>query len=62
MNGYRSHLLCRPVVRTDANEKQSRWQVAEVIFSRPLKKIYAIFTGANPAAFRLPQTINVKAI
>jgi hypothetical protein len=36
--------------------------VAEVIFSRPLKKIYAIFTGANPAAFRLPQTINVKAI
>jgi hypothetical protein len=27
MNGYRSHLLCRPFVSVDAKEKQSRWQV-----------------------------------
>jgi hypothetical protein len=26
MNGYRSHLLCRPVFRDDAKENQSRVQ------------------------------------
>jgi hypothetical protein len=38
MNGYRAHLLCRSVVRVDANEKQNGWQVAKVLFSSALSE------------------------
>jgi len=37
MNGYRSHLLCRPVFIHDAKEKQSGLQANERVFSQALK-------------------------
>src|SRR5262249_20200454 len=45
MNGYRSHLLCRSVIRHDAKEKLGRWQVKRSLRSKVTRRIYGEFAS-----------------
>jgi hypothetical protein len=45
MNGYRSHLRCRPVIWNDAKENQSTWQEEALLFDLVLLIFYMAIAG-----------------